>query len=66
MQASADNVERMDANRDFIVARQLETREFRTSRIPVALGIVGGWSGRRPSGPSQSSSRRLRAPWRRS
>ncbi len=42
VQASADSIERMDANRDFIVAQQLETRDFRTSRIPVALGIVAG------------------------
>ena len=42
VQANTDSVERLDHNRDFIVAREIERHDFRESRIPVALGIVVG------------------------
>ncbi|WP_101295200.1 SLC13 family permease [Halegenticoccus soli] len=40
VQATADSVERLDTNRDFIVAQEIERRDFRESKIPVAVGIV--------------------------
>ncbi|MFB6252427.1 MAG: SLC13 family permease [Halobellus sp.] len=42
VQATADSIERLDANRDFIVAQEIETHDYRESKIPVALGIVLG------------------------
>jgi di/tricarboxylate transporter len=40
VQATEGSIERLDANRDFIVAQTVERRDFRRSRIPVAIGIV--------------------------
>jgi di/tricarboxylate transporter len=40
VQGTPDTIERMDANRDFIVAQEIERTDWRTNRIPVALGIV--------------------------
>ncbi|WP_198665663.1 SLC13 family permease [Haloprofundus halophilus] len=40
VQASTESVERLDRNRDFIVAQEVERRDFRESKIPVAVGIV--------------------------
>jgi di/tricarboxylate transporter len=40
IQASVDSVERLDANRNFIVAQEIERHDFRRSKIPVAVGIV--------------------------
>jgi di/tricarboxylate transporter len=40
VQGTPETIERMDANRDFIVAQEIERTDWRTSRIPVALGIV--------------------------
>jgi di/tricarboxylate transporter len=42
VQATTDSIERLDANRDFIVAQEIERHDFRESKIPVALGIVAG------------------------
>ncbi|WP_423751083.1 SLC13 family permease [Salinirarus marinus] len=42
VQATTDSVERLDANRDFIVAQEVERHDFREGKIPVALGIVAG------------------------
>ncbi|WP_246308127.1 SLC13 family permease [Halorarum salinum] len=41
VQASADSLERLDANRNFIVAQEVERHDYRESRTPVAVGIVG-------------------------
>ena len=40
VQGTPETIERMDAGRDFIVAQEIERTDWRTSRIPVALGIV--------------------------
>ncbi|MFC5367300.1 SLC13 family permease [Salinirubrum litoreum] len=40
VQATEGSIERLDANRDFIVAQRVERRDFRRSRIFVAIGIV--------------------------
>ena len=40
VQATADSVERLDASRDFIVAQEIETHDYRASKTPVAVGIV--------------------------
>ncbi len=40
VQATVDSVERLDANRNFIVAGEVARRNFRRSKTPVALGIV--------------------------
>ncbi|WP_224333090.1 SLC13 family permease [Haloprofundus halobius] len=40
VQASTDSIERLDRNRDFIVAQEIERHDFRESKIPVAVGIV--------------------------
>ena len=40
IQASVDSIERLDANRNFIVAQEIERHDFRESKIPVAIGIV--------------------------
>ncbi|WP_303647495.1 SLC13 family permease [Haloarchaeobius amylolyticus] len=42
VQATADSIERLDVNRDFIVAQEIERHDYREDRIPVALGIIGG------------------------
>ena len=41
IQASEETVTRFNNDRDFILARELTRPEFRTERIPVAVGIVG-------------------------
>jgi di/tricarboxylate transporter len=40
VQASADSIEQLDRNRNFIVAQEIERHDFRESKIPVAVGIV--------------------------
>jgi di/tricarboxylate transporter len=40
VQATERSIERLDANRDFIVAQRVERQDFRRSRILVAIGIV--------------------------
>ncbi len=40
VQAATESIERMDQNRDFIVAQEVERHDFRESKIPVAVGIV--------------------------
>ena len=40
VRAIPNSIERMDRNRDFIVAGEIERRTVRESKIPVALGIV--------------------------
>jgi di/tricarboxylate transporter len=40
VQATADSIDRLDLNRDFIVAQEVERPDYRTSKIPVAVGIV--------------------------
>ncbi|MFB6123978.1 MAG: SLC13 family permease [Haloferacaceae archaeon] len=42
VQATTDSIERLDANRDFIVAQEVERHDFREGKIPVALGIIVG------------------------
>jgi len=41
IQASEETVERFANDRDFILAQELTRPDFRYSRIPVSLGIVG-------------------------
>jgi di/tricarboxylate transporter len=40
VQGTTESIERLDYNRDFIVAQEIERHDFRESKIPVALGIV--------------------------
>ena len=40
VQASTDSLERLDANRNFIVAGEIETHDYRESRTGIAVGIV--------------------------
>jgi len=40
IQASEETVTRFSNDRDFILARELTRSDFRTERIPVALGII--------------------------
>jgi di/tricarboxylate transporter len=40
VQATTSSIERLDQNRDFIVAQEIERHDFRESKIPVAVGIV--------------------------
>ena len=40
VQATVDSVDRLDVNRDFIVAQEVERPDYRKSKIPVAIGIV--------------------------
>ncbi|WP_410765884.1 SLC13 family permease [Haloferax sp. DFSO60] len=42
VQATVESVERLDLNRDFIVAQEIERHDYRDGKIPVALGIVAG------------------------
>ncbi|WP_411967743.1 SLC13 family permease [Haloferax sp. YSSS75] len=42
VQATTGSIERLDTNRDFIVAQEIERHDFRESKIPVAVGIVAG------------------------
>ncbi|WP_313693319.1 SLC13 family permease [Halorarum halobium] len=41
VQASVESLERLDANRNFIVAQEIEQHDYRESRTSVAVGIVG-------------------------
>jgi len=40
VQATADSIDRLNRNNDFIVAQEVERPDFRRSKIPVAVGIV--------------------------
>ena len=40
VQATADSIDRLDVNRDFIVAQEVERPDYRSSKIPVAVSIV--------------------------
>jgi di/tricarboxylate transporter len=40
VQATADSIDRLNRNRDFIVAQEVERPDYRRSKIPVAIGIV--------------------------
>ncbi|UIP00188.1 SLC13 family permease [Halobaculum sp. CBA1158] len=40
VQASDHSIERLDANRDVILAREIETHDWRRNRTPIAVGIV--------------------------
>jgi di/tricarboxylate transporter len=40
IQASGESIERFDANRNFILAQEIERHDYRTSKVPVAIGIV--------------------------
>ncbi|WP_254274357.1 SLC13 family permease [Haloarcula marina] len=40
VQATADSIERLNRNRNFIVAQEVERPDYRRSKIPVAVGIV--------------------------
>ena len=42
VQATTDSIERLDFNRNFIVAQEIERHDFRKDKIPVAVGIVAG------------------------
>jgi di/tricarboxylate transporter len=41
VQGTVDSIERLDANRNFIVAQEIERHDFREEKIPLAVGIVG-------------------------
>jgi len=40
IQGTPDSIERLNVNRDFIVAQEIERPDYRRSKIPVAVGIV--------------------------
>ena len=40
VQGTVDSIDRLDVNRDFIVAQEVERPDYRKSKIPVAVGIV--------------------------
>jgi di/tricarboxylate transporter len=42
VQASANSIDRLAANRDFIVAHQVSDPDYRTGKIPAALAIIVG------------------------
>lgn len=42
VQATPDTISRLDVNRDFIVAQEIERSDYRESKIPLAVGIVAG------------------------
>ena len=42
VQATVGSIERLDTNRDFIVAQEIERHDYRESKIPIAIGIVAG------------------------
>jgi len=42
IQGTPDSIERLNVNRDFIVAQEIERPNYRRSKIPVAIGIVLG------------------------
>jgi len=41
IQGPPDSIERLNANRDFIVAQEIDRPDYRRSKIPVAIGVVG-------------------------
>ncbi|ELZ28848.1 sodium/sulfate symporter family transporter [Halosimplex carlsbadense 2-9-1] len=41
IQGPPDSIERLNANRDFIVAQEIDRPDYRRSKIPVAIAIVG-------------------------
>ncbi|QLH76299.1 SLC13 family permease [Halosimplex rubrum] len=41
IQGPPDSIERLNVNRDFIVAQEIDRPDYRRSKIPVAIGIVG-------------------------
>ncbi|WP_394347536.1 SLC13 family permease [Natronomonas salsuginis] len=42
IQATEETIQRFGTDRNFILARELTRPDFRTTRIPIALGIVAG------------------------
>jgi len=40
VQATADSIDRLNNNRNFIVAQEVQRPEYRESKIPVAVGLV--------------------------
>ncbi|SFR34274.1 SLC13 family permease [Halogeometricum limi] len=40
VQATTESIGRLDNNRDFIVAQEIERHDYREEKIPVAIGIV--------------------------
>jgi di/tricarboxylate transporter len=40
VQATSDSIDRLNTNRNFIVAQEVQRPDFRESKIPVAVGIV--------------------------
>jgi di/tricarboxylate transporter len=40
VQATADSIERLNTNRNFIVAQEIKRPDFRRSKVPLAVGIV--------------------------
>jgi di/tricarboxylate transporter len=40
VQGTPDSIQRLNVNRDFIVAQEIERPDYRRSKIPVAVGIV--------------------------
>ncbi|MFC6863353.1 SLC13 family permease [Halomicroarcula sp. GCM10025817] len=40
VQATPESIDRLNVNRDFIVAQEVERPDFRREKIPVAVGIV--------------------------
>ncbi|MFC6940406.1 SLC13 family permease [Salinirubellus sp. GCM10025818] len=42
VQATGDSVDRLNTNRNFIVAQEVERPDFRRSKVPLAVGIVAG------------------------
>jgi di/tricarboxylate transporter len=41
IQGTPDSIERLNVNRDFIVAQEIDRPDYRRSKIPVAVGVVG-------------------------
>lgn len=42
VQATAESINRLSQNRNFIVAQEVERPDYRESKIPIAVGIVTG------------------------
>ncbi len=42
VQATGDSVDRLNTNRNFIVAQEIKRPDFRRSKVPIAVGIVAG------------------------
>ncbi|USZ77706.1 SLC13 family permease [Halorussus vallis] len=40
IQATPESISRLNVNRDFIVAQEIEQPDYRESKIPIAIGIV--------------------------